>query len=119
MGKYTAILWALLQVASGLAAFWVGRRIALWAMADPVAKAPAEALAILPAQCPAFRATHGTYFCEPLGVTSSQPVWLLAAIGVLVFSIALTIYLDASGRGLSSLSRKFNFPWHQGSRPGA
>jgi len=119
MGKYAAIFWALLQIASGLAVFWVGGRIALWAMADPIAEAPAEALAILPAQCPAFRATHGTYFCEPLGITSSQPVWFMAAIAVLVLCIALTIYLDSSGRGMSSLSRKLNFPQRHNSRPGA
>ena len=119
MGKYAAIFWALLQIASGVAVFWVGGRITLWAMADPIAEAPAEAFAILPTHCTAFRATHGTYFCEPLGITSSQPVWFVAAIAVLVLSIVLTIYLDSSGRGISSLSRKLNFPWRQNSRPGA
>jgi len=103
MGDLSRVSWALLQLSSGVAAFWVGTRLWSWGMAEPIRRAPAAALAVLPMDCPAFRAEHGTYFCEKLGVTYDHPVLLSASALLFVVFAATTLYLDASGRGVSAL----------------
>ena len=96
MTKQSEWLWSALELALSIVPLVIGYRVALWAMAKPIADLPPHLQ--FAGLCPAFRHEHGLYLCEPLGTTQSQPWLLIAALASIVASWALALYIHFSGR---------------------
>jgi hypothetical protein len=80
---------------------------------QPIAEAPAIALAKLPANCPAFneiyegkyRKPTGVYVCKWTGTVQSNPQGFLLCTGKLVLFITFLGFTGITGRGFGLTPR--------------
>jgi hypothetical protein len=78
-----------------------------WLQVEPIADAPAIAVAKLPANCPAFNEIYkgkyheptGVYVCKWIGTVQSNPQGFMFCTGKLFLFIAFLGFTGVTGRG--------------------
>ena len=99
MGERSRTMWLLAEGAACLVFIGAFLLLPAWITAKPIAVAPPEALASLPADCPAFDVARGVYRCIWLGTTRTNVVGFLLYLCVLAISLGVASYIHFSKRG--------------------
>ena len=100
------ILWSLAQTLAAVIGFLAFFQFAPWLATQPISDAPPNAVAALPAECPAFSVNHGTYICEWHDTIAKNPWGFSLCAGILATCLGFLYFTGFTGRGFRIPYRK-------------
>ncbi len=102
MRRGSVLLWCVVQTLVVITAFLHFFRFAPWLSTEPIARAPPEARAALPAECPAFTVNHGAYTCAWHDTIAKNPVGFCVDAMLLVTCFGFLELSHRAGKGFGS-----------------